>query len=67
MPTCKPTEPETRDHYFDLGLDEYATTAEIKRAFKRLALLYHPDKKAPGKTIDAVEFRRASLPTDEAP
>ncbi|KAI4618144.1 uncharacterized protein J4E87_008154 [Alternaria ethzedia] len=58
MLNSKPVEPEERDHYFDLGLDEYATTAEIKKAFKRLALLYHPDKKAPGKTIDAVEFRQ---------
>jgi len=65
MPTSKPTEPETRDHYFELGLDEYATTAEIKKAFKRLALLHHPDKKAPGQTIDAIEFRRVILPIGE--
>ncbi|KAH6872197.1 hypothetical protein BKA58DRAFT_468020 [Alternaria rosae] len=57
MLNSKPVEPETRDHYFGLGLDDWATTTEIKKAFKRLALLYHPDKKAPGQTIDAIEFR----------
>lgn len=66
MLNSKPVEPETRDHYFDLGLDDWATTTEIKKAFKRLALLYHPDTKAPGQTIDAIEFRRVSLPTGEA-
>ncbi|KAL1800958.1 hypothetical protein ACET3X_001300 [Alternaria dauci] len=58
MRICKPTEPEIPDHYFDLGVDQYATAADLKKAFRVLALLHHPDKKAPGRTIDAVEFRR---------
>ncbi|KAI4942545.1 hypothetical protein J4E91_009938 [Alternaria rosae] len=60
MLNSKPVEPETRDHYLDLGLDDWATTAETKKAFKRLALLYHPDKKVPGQAIDTIEFRRVN-------
>lgn len=31
--------------YYDvLGIKPEATTEEIKRAFKELALIYHPDK-----------------------
>lgn len=32
------------DHYESLGLDPDATTTGIGRAFRRLALKYHPDK-----------------------
>lgn len=32
------------DYYAALGLDRAASAAEVRRAYKRLALLYHPDK-----------------------
>lgn len=33
-----------RNHYYTLGLSETASQDEIKQAFKRLAVKYHPDK-----------------------
>jgi hypothetical protein len=33
-----------KDYYGILGLDSSATDSEIKRAYRRLAVLYHPDK-----------------------
>lgn len=34
-----------KDYYSILGVDEDATQEEIKRAYRRLALEYHPDRK----------------------
>ncbi|KAL1796544.1 hypothetical protein ACET3X_005084 [Alternaria dauci] len=53
-----PTKPKLPDAYTDLEVSPAATSAEIKAAFHRLALLHHPDKKAPGETFDAEDFRR---------
>jgi curved DNA-binding protein CbpA len=33
-----------KDYYDILGLDSSATNSEIKRAYRKLAVLYHPDK-----------------------
>jgi molecular chaperone DnaJ len=33
-----------RDHYRALGLKKGASEQEIKKAFRKLALKYHPDK-----------------------
>jgi molecular chaperone DnaJ len=33
-----------RDHYRTLGLQKGASEQEIKKAFRKLALKYHPDK-----------------------
>ena len=33
-----------QDHYAALGLDSAATLADIKKAFRQLAALHHPDR-----------------------
>ncbi|KAF1961995.1 hypothetical protein CC80DRAFT_531748 [Byssothecium circinans] len=48
-----PQEPRIPDAYHDLGLSSNAPAAEIKTAYKRLALIHHPDKQG-----DVVEFRK---------
>jgi len=32
------------DYYKVLGIDEFATLEEVKKAYKKLSLVYHPDK-----------------------
>jgi len=34
------------NYYKVLGVDEYASVEEVKKAYKKLSLLYHPDKTA---------------------
>ena len=34
------------DHYQTLGLSSQASTDDIKKAFRKLALSYHPDRHA---------------------
>lgn len=38
------TSPLFKDYYFILGISSHATADEIKTAYRRLALEYHPDK-----------------------
>nr|VDD01911.1 unnamed protein product [Brassica rapa] len=43
VPPSKPTTATDLSHYTVLGLTPFPSQAEVKRAFKRLALKYHPD------------------------
>ncbi|KAI1098359.1 DnaJ-domain-containing protein [Jackrogersella minutella] len=52
------TQPEVSDYYADLELSQQANSRDIKLAFHKLAKQHHPDKKAPGKSIDAQDFRK---------
>lgn len=33
-----------KDYYKVLGLDRLASNEEVKKAYKKLAIIYHPDK-----------------------
>ena len=55
-----PKEPDLADHYAILGIPQYATMDQIKTAYRKLVLTHHPDKAAPGQTVDATDFRRVS-------
>ncbi|KAL5419217.1 hypothetical protein PMIN04_007035 [Paraphaeosphaeria minitans] len=51
-----PFKPSIGDFYFDLDVTQSATQAEIKSAYRKLALRYHPDKT--GCTKDDDDFKR---------
>ena len=50
------------DHYAALGLASSATLADIKKAFRTLASLYHPDKNS--ATNAAERFRAVQAAYD---
>ena len=41
-----------RTHYVELGINETATEAEIRTAYRRLVLLYHPDRSGDSSTTE---------------
>ena len=47
-----------QDYYRALGVDKCASAAEVKKAFKRLAILLHPDKQR-GATPEQAEAAAA--------
>jgi len=50
---------EKRDYYEVLGLQKGASDDEIKKAFRKMALKYHPDKN-PGDKAAEEKFKEAN-------
>lgn len=51
--------PTTRDYYEVLGVEKAADADEVKRAYRRLAMKYHPDRN-PGDAEAEAKFKEAS-------
>ena len=41
----------SKDYYKTLGIEKNATTDEIKKAYRKLAMQYHPDRNKGGQGI----------------
>ena len=50
------------DYYELLGVDRSATSDQIKKAYRKLALKYHPDKNPDAGAVE--NFRRVKLARD---
>jgi curved DNA-binding protein len=49
----------SEDYYKILGIDKKASVAQIKKAYRKLALKYHPDKTEGDKAME-IKFKKIS-------
>jgi molecular chaperone DnaJ len=59
FPTFKPAVSEKRDYYAVLGVPREADAGELKRAYRKLAVQYHPDRN-PGNHTAEASFKEAA-------
>jgi DnaJ family protein B protein 4 len=48
----------TRDYYEILNVDRSATDDDLRRAYRRLAMRWHPDKNPAGKAEAEARFKK---------
>ena len=53
-------DPSSTDYYKILGLDHQCSTDEIKKAYRKLALQYHPDRNQNDKQSAEEKFKNIS-------
>jgi len=52
-----------QDFYQTLGIAKNSTDAEIKKAYRRLAMKHHPDRNPGNKASEKKNLRKAKRPT----
>ncbi len=56
----RPDSGSKRDYYEVLGVEKSANADELKKAYRKLAMKYHPDKNPTGQEEAAEKFKEAS-------